>query len=96
MVDEPNQGAAGDTTETDAWATGDAGSAGAGAPINQGAAGAGPEGGSAYEPGAEAYGESPLTAEREGDPFSERPELFVGAAFAGGFALAQLLKRVGS
>ena len=67
MVDEPNQGAAGDTTDTDAWATGDAGPAGAGAPINQGAAGAGPEGGSAYEPGADAHGESPLTAERAGD-----------------------------
>jgi hypothetical protein len=31
-----------------------------------------------------------------GDPFAERPELFVGGAFLGGFALAMLLKRVGS
>ena len=30
-----------------------------------------------------------------GDPFSERPELFVGAAFAGGLALAILLRRLG-
>jgi hypothetical protein len=30
-----------------------------------------------------------------GDPFAEHPELFVGAAFVGGFALAQLLKRIG-
>ena len=30
-----------------------------------------------------------------GDAFAERPELFVGAAFVGGFALAQILKRIG-
>ena len=30
-----------------------------------------------------------------GDTFAERPELFVGAAFVGGFALAQVLKRIG-
>jgi hypothetical protein len=30
-----------------------------------------------------------------GDPFAERPELFVGAAFVGGLVLAQLLKRIG-
>ena len=29
-----------------------------------------------------------------GDVFAERPELFVGAAFAGGLVLAQILKRV--
>jgi len=29
-----------------------------------------------------------------GDPFAERPELFVGAAFVGGLVLAQLLKRI--
>jgi len=28
------------------------------------------------------------------DAYSERPELFVGAAFAGGFALAMILKRL--
>jgi hypothetical protein len=28
------------------------------------------------------------------DTFAERPEIFVGAAFAGGLVLAQLLKRV--
>jgi hypothetical protein len=31
----------------------------------------------------------------DGDSFAERPELFVGAAFVGGFALAQILKRIG-
>jgi hypothetical protein len=51
-------------------------------PINQGATGTRP------------MGESPLGAEPESDPFAERPEAFVGAAFAGGFALALLLKRV--
>jgi hypothetical protein len=66
-----------------------------GAPINQGAAAAGPEGASAYDTRAEAGGESPLSAETEGSPLSERPELFVGAAFIGGFALAQILKRLG-
>ena len=39
------------------------------------------------------YGESPLSVESEPDPFAERPEAFVGAAFAGGFALAMILRR---
>ncbi len=38
-------------------------------------------------------GESPLSVESESDPFAERPEAFVGAAFAGGFALALILRR---
>ena len=29
-----------------------------------------------------------------GDAFAHRPEVFVGAAFAGGFVLAQILKRL--
>jgi hypothetical protein len=49
--------------------------------VNQGATGTRP------------YGESPLSVESESDPFAERPEAFVGAAFAGGFALALILKR---
>ena len=42
-------------------------------------------------------GESPLSAARAGEdsPLDERPELLVGAAFVGGFALAQILKRLG-
>jgi hypothetical protein len=59
-----------------------------------------PEGGAAPEDavnqgatGARPYGESPLSVESESDPFAERPEVFVGAAFAGGFALAMILKR---
>jgi len=44
-------------------------------------------------PGATA--ESPLDAAFEEDSFAERPELFVGAAFLGGFVLAQILKRFG-
>jgi len=39
-------------------------------------------------------GESPLGAQPESDPFADRPEAFVGAAFAGGFALALILKRL--
>jgi hypothetical protein len=50
--------------------------------VNQGATGARP------------YGESPLSVESESDPFAERPEAFVGAAFAGGFALAMILRRL--
>jgi len=33
-------------------------------------------------------------AASDADPFAQRPELFVGAAFVGGFALAQILKRI--
>ena len=50
-------------------------------PINQGATGARP------------LGETPLSAASESDPFAERPEAFVGAAFAGGLALALILRR---
>jgi hypothetical protein len=39
--------------------------------------------------------ESPEAASSNGDPFAERPELFVGAAFVGGLVLAQILKRIG-
>jgi hypothetical protein len=39
-------------------------------------------------------GESPLSAAAAEDLFEDHPELFVGAAFIGGFALAQILKRV--
>ena len=44
-------------------------------------------------------GQSPLDAQRaaseEAGLAGEHPELLVGAAFAGGFVLAQLLKRFG-
>jgi hypothetical protein len=44
-------------------------------------------------------GQSPIEAQRRGeesqDPYSERPHLFVAGAFAGGLALAQILKRMG-
>ena len=51
-------------------------------PVNQGATGSRP------------MGESPLSAQSESDPFAERPEVFVGGAFAGGFALALILRRL--
>jgi hypothetical protein len=41
-------------------------------------------------------GQSPLEVESAEDPFAEHPEIFVGAALAGGFILAQILKRLGS
>ena len=50
-------------------------------PINQGATGERP------------FGQTPLSVGSESDPFAERPEAFVGAAFAGGLALAIILRR---
>ncbi len=40
---------------------------------------------------------SPADADREADhdPFAERPEVYVGAAFAGGLVLAGLLRLLG-
>ncbi len=37
----------------------------------------------------------PPEREPEPDPFAERPELFVGAAFVGGIVLAQALRMLG-
>jgi len=51
------------------------------AEVNQGATGMRP------------LGETPLSVESESDSFAERPEVFVGAAFAGGLALALVLRR---
>ena len=51
-----------------------------------------------WTPPTETEGESPRAASAaggEGDGFAEHPEIFVGAAFVGGFAIAQLLKRFG-
>jgi hypothetical protein len=45
--------------------------------------------------GGRPLGETPLTVETETDIFAERPEAFVGAAFAGGLALALILRRLG-
>ena len=39
-------------------------------------------------------GESPLGVGSETDAFAERPEAFVGAAFAGGLALALIIRRL--
>ena len=55
------------------------------------------EGGPAINEGATGsrpMGESPLSAETETDQFAERPEVFVGAAFAGGLAVALILRRL--
>ncbi len=41
-------------------------------------------------------GESPLSVGSEDDPFAERPEVYVGAAFAGGFVLAKILGKLRS
>lgn len=50
--------------------------------VNQGATGSRP------------LGETPLSVGREDDQFATRPEAFVGAAFAGGLALALILRRL--
>jgi hypothetical protein len=39
-------------------------------------------------------GESPLSVGSQEDAFAERPEAFVGAAFAGGLALALIIRRL--
>jgi hypothetical protein len=39
-------------------------------------------------------GESPLSVDTLGGAYEDRPELFVGAAFVGGFVVAQILKKV--
>ena len=62
---------------------------------NQGAAGAAPDSSSTQERPSAAYSESPLSVEALGGAYEERPELFVGAAFVGGFLMAQILKKVG-
>ncbi len=41
-------------------------------------------------------GQSPLSVGSEEDPFAERPEVYVGAAFAGGLALALILRALGN
>ncbi|HEX2160492.1 MAG TPA: hypothetical protein VHF88_01575 [Thermoleophilaceae bacterium] len=64
----------------------------------QGAGAAGDEGTREIPPvGATAAGPSPVEAQASasGDPFAERPELYVGAAFAGGLVLAKILGRLG-
>ena len=59
---------------------------------NQGATADAPNQGAT---GTRPMGETPLQAgAADPDPFAERPEAFVGAAFAGGLALALLLKRL--
>jgi hypothetical protein len=45
------------------------------------------------QPTTEFEAQSPLSVEPEEDVFAERPEAFVGAAFAGGLALALILRR---
>jgi hypothetical protein len=95
-TDEPNQGATGEAPETpEAEPTGDSGPAGAGAPINQGAPGSGPSGMGPSGSGPSGSAQSPLSAQGGSEFVDEHPEALVGAAFVGGFALAQILKQFG-
>ena len=77
MAKEPDQDEATEPTE----------------PINQGATGQRPDGEHAARASDRHPGETPLSVESETDPFADRPEAFVGAAFAGGLALALILRR---
>jgi hypothetical protein len=54
------------------------------------------QGATGEHPGQEAPSESPLSVNTQGGAFAERPEAFVGAAFAGGLALALILRRITS
>jgi hypothetical protein len=90
----PNQGAPGGVQPERAAEAAEAGGAGpARAEVNQGAPGAVPAGAGAGSE-REVPAGSPLGADlgAEQDPFAERPEIYVGAAFAGGFLLAQFLR----
>jgi len=78
MAAEPSEGAAADTTAEQVAADDER----AAESVNQGATGNRP------------LGESPLSVESENDAFAERPEVFVGAAFAGGLAVALILRRI--
>ena len=42
---------------------------------------------------ADPRGQSPLSVGSDEDPFAERPEAYVGAAFVGGLALAMIMRR---
>jgi hypothetical protein len=46
-----------------------------------------------HPPTEETVPETPLNVATEDDPFAERPEAFVGAAFAGGLVLAMIMRR---
>ena len=59
---------------------------------NQGAPGDAPREADDFKPSS---GESPLSTAAASDMYEDHPELFVGAAFVGGFAIAQILKRLG-
>ena len=59
---------------------------------NQGVAGDAPPEDNDFAPSS---GESPLSVAAASDLYEDHPELFVGAAFVGGFAVAQILKRLG-
>ncbi len=83
----PNQGAPGEAptgveSEQAAAPPPTEGPINVGAPVNQGATAGGPEAPS--EPSGDEAGGPP-----------RHPELLVAAAFAGGFALAQILRRLG-
>ena len=88
MADDPKPDATEETVVQDAATEGNpaepAGATTAGGEgVNQGATGNRP------------LGETPLSAQAtDKDAFAERPEAFVGAAFAGGLALAIVMRRL--
>jgi hypothetical protein len=106
MADEPSPSAAPDAAAADTAVRGDrpggAAGEGGGTPADAATASAGPsegvdqgEGVNQGATGNRPLGESPLSAQAtEKDAFAERPEAFVGAAFAGGLALAIIMRRL--
>jgi hypothetical protein len=78
MAADPSEGTAAHTTAEQVAADAERAAEG----VNQGATGNRP------------LGESPLSVDSETDAYTEHPEAFVGAAFAGGLALALILRRV--
>ena len=101
MADEPSTGAAQSAAEDTAvqGAAPDPRTAGTGAGATapqSGGAGEGPAAGvNQGAAGNRPLGESPLSAQHtDKDAFAERPEAFVGAAFAGGLVLALVVRRL--
>ena len=99
MADEPSAGAAQSAAEDTVVQGGTSdpppASAGATDPPPETAGGEPAAGVNQGATGTRPLGESPLSAQHtDKDAFAERPEAFVGAAFAGGLALALVLRRL--
>lgn len=66
-----------------------------GEPPSAGPSGTQPGAGASADPASARTSPAAAHARGGGDDFARRPELYVGAAFAGGLVLAQVLRRLG-